>query len=195
MALDVINEKPFSSSHEENVISIKSSPTPKSKKHQLEIERETGLDGKVRSIRLDNSANVSGVRVYGIPKNKEIDSRKMEKTDPKPVLRGDPRSNNAFNNSRLDNNDQVNGFIERIPIVDKVKELSKRSIDKNYFELDDLETAEAKVFRPLFVYRQQVNRRKAQKQKQKNKTYPKKYDPLATPKSKPIYYRHLNNIY
>ncbi|XP_058790362.1 uncharacterized protein LOC131663766 [Phymastichus coffea] len=48
---------------------------------------------------------------------------------------------------------------------------SKREIEKHLpnNEMDDLETAEAKVFRPLFVYRQQISRRlKLQNDRQSN---------------------------
>lgn len=188
-----------------------SKDSEKFKKHNLHIDRETGLDGKVRSIRLDQADEAAGVQAYGNPKNKIIDSRKVEKSEPIPVLRGDPRGGRFVDQPEQVRNKQ-DGELERVPItkVDSTKEsttkpseteqrskvvkLFKRStqdVDKN----QDLDVAEAKVFRPLFVYRQQMNRRKAQKQKKKAYYPPKKYDPRVTVKPRPVYYYPQRGVY
>lgn len=52
----------------------------------------------------------------------------------------------------------VEGHLERISLDSDDLKRSRRSVDNNA-QLDDLEAAESKVFRPLFVYRQQVAER------------------------------------
>ena len=134
---------------------------------RLHLDQETGLDGKVRSVRFnsDPATNIEpddlipGVRAFGLPKNKlelepEPDITILFKSrfadeDEEPKL-GDPRSKPSIEAYQP----KLNGIIERIPLT-----RATRSIEKSYFnELNDLQADEAKVFRPLFVYRQQVEK-------------------------------------
>lgn len=158
---------------------------------RLRLDQEGGLDGKVRSVRFNSGVEkdlepddlIPGIRAFGIPRNKLeaepesdfnilFESRFAEDVN-EPGL-GDPRSKPAIEAYKP----KISGHIERVS-------RSKRSIKKNVInELDDIQAEEAKVFRPLFVYRQQIkkriknqNRQKKQMEQVSKSKYPKKTIP------------------
>ncbi|KAK2585535.1 hypothetical protein KPH14_010177 [Odynerus spinipes] len=139
---------------------------------RLHIERHTGFDGKVRNIEIQPKEERPGIKAYGLPK-KELDNNgllekiHLEEPQSTEVLTRNARVVEAYGmtKKRLENN----GKIERMPpvAIAKTEELENdasrrvaRSIPKELEnEANDLEAQDAKVFRPLFVYRQQIAKR------------------------------------
>ena len=169
---------------------------------KLPLDQETGLDRKGKSVRLNSKEEkdlepddlVPGIRAFGIPRNKLeaepepdfsilFESRFAEEEN-EPRL-GDPRSKPAIEAYKP----KISGHIERVPLT-----RAKRSIEKNSInELDDLQAEEAKVFRPLFVYRQQIQRRiknQNRQKKQMENIFKSKYPKKAMP-----YYHYSHNYY
>ncbi|XP_012284392.1 uncharacterized protein LOC105701850 [Orussus abietinus] len=89
-------------------------------------ERASGPDGKVENVVLENS--MPGITAYGLPKRRLQTNGVIQRTR----LRGSP----------------LRSTEELLPVGTR----SVRSIRDSV----DLRAEEAKVFRPLFVYRQQV---------------------------------------
>ncbi|XP_047350873.1 uncharacterized protein LOC124949594 [Vespa velutina] len=136
------------------------------------IDRRTGFDGKVRNINIGSNEDISGIRAYGLPKKDLEDNGLIERINVADSERGDERSRNsriveAYGMSKKQLDD--NGKIEIMPPlailkndehnVDSLRRVSRSISEERKDELKDLETQDAKVFRPLFVYRQQVARR------------------------------------
>ncbi|KAL6422657.1 hypothetical protein ACFW04_010712 [Cataglyphis niger] len=164
--------------------SHKSPDNSKSIKH-LQI-RSYGINGKVRRIHLgSNEEDKPGIHAYGLPKKSLQDNGVIER-----VNLGEDRIDDASKNGRLveaygipKNNMETNGFIERLPfpsagrqpvtlgsrrenirIRRSVRTGSENKVDENIVsEAEDMETQDAKVFRPLFVYRQQAAARERRK--------------------------------
>ncbi|XP_033223558.1 uncharacterized protein LOC117177161 isoform X2 [Belonocnema kinseyi] len=162
---------------------------------RLRLDQDSGLDGKVRSVRFNSGVEkdlepddlIPGIRAFGIPRNKLeaepesdfkflFESRFAEDVE-EPGL-GDPRSKPAIEAYKP----KISGHIERVS-------RSKRSIKKNSInEFDDLWAEEAKVFRPLFVYRQKVQKRVKNQHRQKHQMEP--VSKSKYPKKTIPYYRH-----
>ncbi|KAF7400319.1 hypothetical protein HZH66_005503 [Vespula vulgaris] len=136
------------------------------------INRRTGFDGKVRNINIEPNVNRPGIRAYGLPKTDLEDNGLIERINVAESVRGDEQSRNsriveAYGMSKKQLDD--NGKIERIPPLailknderndDSLRRVSRSISEEPKDESKDLEAQDAKVFRPLFVYRQQVARR------------------------------------
>ncbi|CAL7935828.1 unnamed protein product [Xylocopa violacea] len=149
-----------------------------SRTRRLHIENQHGFDGKVDKIHINSEEDLPGVRAYGLQKSNLENNGHIEKTIQKGVLeeiedssRRVTRSIEAYGKSKeqLEMNGQIEVGHPPSPIRPQYPETSglrvTRSIetvlkqDKPTKELEDLEGQDAKVFRPLFVYRQQVAKR------------------------------------
>ncbi|XP_014615392.1 PREDICTED: uncharacterized protein LOC106793189 [Polistes canadensis] len=136
------------------------------------INRKTGFDGKVRKINIEPNEDGPGIRAYGLPRKNVEDNGLIERINPAESERGEDRSRNArvveaygMSKKQLENN----GQIEKLPplVIAKSEEPKEHSFgriprsisEENKNESYDLEAQNSKVFRPLFVYRQQVARR------------------------------------
>ncbi|KAF7403735.1 hypothetical protein HZH68_006529 [Vespula germanica] len=153
------------------------------------INRQTGFDGKVRNINIEPNVNRPGIRAYGLPKTDLEDNGLIERINVAESVRGDEQSRNsriveAYGMSKKQLDD--NGKIERIPPLailknderndDSLRRVSRSISEESKDESKDLEAQDAKVFRPLFVYRQQVARRqKLNERKFYGKLSPYKY--------------------
>lgn len=139
---------------------------------RLHIEHQTGFDGKVRNIEIEPNQRRAGVRAYGLQKKKLENNGLIEKIQMEESRTGEELLRNArvveaygMAKKQLENN----GKIERMPPIAIVKteewkndalRRNERSIPKEEKnEANDLEAQDAKVFRPLFVYRQQMAKR------------------------------------
>ncbi|XP_076763958.1 uncharacterized protein LOC143431256 [Xylocopa sonorina] len=145
---------------------------------RLHIKNQHGFDGKVDKIHINSEEDLPGVRAYGLQKNdlknngqieKMIQKRSMKEVED--ASRRAARSIEAYGKSKEQL--EMNGQIEtghssssiRHPYPNASGIKVTRSIetnlkqDKPTNELTDLEGQDAKVFRPLFVYRQQVAKR------------------------------------
>lgn len=104
---------------------------------RVSFDRATGLDGKVEKVNLQS--HEAGIQAFGLRKKVEEDNGFIERVgheeESAPVPGKDASSPKSWANVR------------------SVRSVDAGS-DKN--DLVDLEAQEAKVFRPLFVYRQQV---------------------------------------
>ncbi|XP_015178860.1 PREDICTED: uncharacterized protein LOC107067671 [Polistes dominula] len=136
------------------------------------IDRKTGFDGRVRKINVEPNENGPGIRAYGLPRKHVEDNGLIERINLVESEINDDRSRNArvveaygMSKKQLDNN----GEIERLPplVIAKNEEPKEHSFgriprsisEENKGESNDLEAQNSKVFRPLFVYRQQVARK------------------------------------
>ncbi|KAL2726491.1 hypothetical protein V1478_006769, partial [Vespula squamosa] len=153
------------------------------------IDRRTGFDGKVRNINVESNENRPGIRAYGLPKTDLEDNGLIERINVAESERGDEQSRNsriveAYGMSKKQLED--NGKIERMPPLailkndehndDSLRRVSRSISEERKDESKDLEAQDAKVFRPLFVYRQQVARRqKLNERKFYGPTPPYKY--------------------
>lgn len=153
---------------------------------RVQIYNQIGLDGKVRRIHLDSDEeDKPGIRAYGLPKKHLQDNGVIER-----LHLGQDRIDDTSRSGRLveaygvpKKNVENNGFIERLPLSNTGRQPAKlasenesvrirRSIrtgSENKFEekvaseAEDMEAQDSKVFRPLFVYRQQVAARERRK--------------------------------
>lgn len=150
----------------------------------VQVRNQAGLDGKVRRIHLESDEeNKPGIRAYGLPKKRLENNGVIER-----VHIGEDQVDGVSRNDRLveaygipKNNVETNGFIERLPLLSSGSQpvtpgsryiREKRSVrtgsenkieEKMVSEAEDMEAQDAKVFRPLFVYRQQVAARERRK--------------------------------
>ncbi|KAL6267834.1 hypothetical protein P5V15_000906 [Pogonomyrmex californicus] len=153
----------------------------------VQIHNQIGLDGKVRRIHLDsNEEDKPGIRAYGLPKKRLQDDGIIER-----LHLEDDRIDRTSRNGRLveaygipKNNMETNGFIERLPlprashqvaskfgpesenvrVTRSVRTGSENKVEEKVVnEAEDMVAQDAKVFRPLFVYRQQVAARERRK--------------------------------
>ncbi|KAI4502352.1 hypothetical protein M0802_002264 [Mischocyttarus mexicanus] len=146
------------------------------------INRKTGFDGRVRKINIESNEERPGIRAYGLPKKVIENNGLIEKINLPGSEMGDDKLRSArvveaygMSKKQLENN----GDIEKLPplVIAKNEEpnddlfrRNPRSIsEENKNEPNDLEAQNSKVFRPLFVYRQQVARR--EKLKKQNNFY------------------------
>ncbi|KMQ91933.1 hypothetical protein RF55_8144 [Lasius niger] len=162
------------------------SPDNNRRIRRVQIRNQAGLDGKVQRIHLEsNEEDKPGIRAYGLPKKHLQNNGVIER-----VHLGEDRIDDASRNGRLveaygipKNNVETNGFIERLPLPSAGRQSVtlgsrhedirvKRSVrtgseneieNKVISEAEDMEAQDAKVFRPLFVYRQQVAGRERRK--------------------------------
>ncbi|XP_011140438.1 uncharacterized protein LOC105183781 [Harpegnathos saltator] len=153
-----------------------------------QIRNQSRSDDEVRRIRLDSEEDKPGIRAYGLPRKRLQDNGVIERMHVE-----DDGINDAPKIGRLVEvygmpKDKVatNGFIERMPLVatvdrqstrlisnEKVEARVRRSVrelglenkveEKVANEAEDMQTQDAKVFRPLFVYRQQMAARQKRK--------------------------------
>ncbi|XP_018337105.1 PREDICTED: uncharacterized protein LOC108745443 [Trachymyrmex septentrionalis] len=154
---------------------------------RVQIYNQIGLDGKVRRIHLDsNEEDKPGIRAYGLPKKHFQDNGIIERLQ----LGEDRIRDDTFKSGRLveaygipKNKMESNGFIERLPLSSIGHQVAKldsrnenvrirRSIrtgsedkveKKVTSEAEDMQAQDSKVFRPLFVHRQQVAARERRK--------------------------------
>ncbi|XP_043248365.1 uncharacterized protein LOC122395100 [Colletes gigas] len=150
---------------------------PNSHTRRLHIENQTGFDGKVERIHINSEEDLHGIRAYGMPKkilasNGRID-RMSQADDVEGMHDFGPRALRAVEAYGMSKEHlETNGEIERVPVpssyqirrgtgarVSRSIDLEpKQDIEEESLngELEDLEAQDAKVFRPLFVYRQQL---------------------------------------
>ncbi|XP_012528077.1 uncharacterized protein LOC105832032 [Monomorium pharaonis] len=153
---------------------------------RVQIHNQIGLDGKVRKIQLDSGEeDKPGIRAYGLPKKNLQDNGAIER-----LHLGEDHIDDTLKSGRLveaygipKNNMETNGFIERLPLSNTRRQSAKlgsenesirinRSVrmgsenkveEKVASEAEDMVAQDSKVFRPLFVYRQQVAARERRK--------------------------------
>ncbi|XP_011881030.1 PREDICTED: uncharacterized protein LOC105569288 [Vollenhovia emeryi] len=151
---------------------------------RVEIHNQIGLDGKVRRIHSDEE-NKPGIRAYGLPKKHPQDYGVIER-----LHFGEDHIDDTLKSGRLveaygipKNKVETNGFIDRLPLSSTDRESAKlesengnvrirrfvrtgsgnKVEEKVANEVEDMEAQDTKVFRPLFVYRQQVATRERRK--------------------------------
>ncbi|XP_076169673.1 uncharacterized protein LOC143147873 [Ptiloglossa arizonensis] len=147
---------------------------------KLHIANQTGFDGKVEKIRINSNEDHPGVLAHGVTKKNLTNDDHLERMQKEVHGKLASRALRAIevygkSKEHLDNN----GEIERVPspvsaryrLRSDVGARVVRSIDagpkqevregpvKDQEDLEDLEAEEGKVFRPLFVYRQQLAKR------------------------------------
>ncbi|KAM0734586.1 hypothetical protein ACS0PU_011405 [Formica fusca] len=156
---------------------------------RLQIRSQTELNGKVQRIHSGSEEeDKPGIHAYGLPRKSLQDNGIIER-----VNLGEDEIDDASKNGRLveaygipKNNMETNGFIEKLPFPSAgrrpatlgsqrenvVRIRVRRSVrtgsenkveEKIVSEAEDMEAQDAKVFRPLFVYRQQVAARERRK--------------------------------
>ncbi|KOC63142.1 hypothetical protein WH47_02651, partial [Habropoda laboriosa] len=149
-----------------------------SRTRRVHIENQHGFDGKVEKIHINSEEDLPGVRAYGLQKMNLANNGHIEKMTRKEVMEGIndasrvARSIKVYGKSK--ENLHMNGEIVRVePPIPSFRHQAPvnshtrltRSIetvpkqDEPTNDLEDLEAQDAKVFRPLFVYRQQVAKR------------------------------------
>lgn len=153
---------------------------------RVQIHNQIGLDGKVRRIQLDSEEDKPGIRAYGLPKKRLQDNGVIERLH----FVEDRRIDDTSKSGRLveaygilKNKMETNGFIERLPLSNTARQPPKlddenESVRTRRFirtgsenkveeqvlnEAEDMMAQDSKVFRPLFVYRQQVAAREKRK--------------------------------
>ncbi|KAG7189828.1 hypothetical protein KM043_017487 [Ampulex compressa] len=156
-------------------------PEDQARIERLHIQNQTGFDGKVRRIRfdIDDTEERPGIRAYGLPKKRLGNNgyiRRISLTD------DGSRSGRLIQAYGLPKERlETNGYIERMGGLDVMKDNTPRSIpsrmtrsipsepknedvDQGGAGSEDLDAGESKVFRPLFVYRQQMAARQRRNQ-------------------------------
>ncbi|KYQ60709.1 hypothetical protein ALC60_00334, partial [Trachymyrmex zeteki] len=146
---------------------------------RVQIYNQIGLDGKVRRIHLDsNEEDKPGIRAYGLPKKHLQDNGIIER-----LQLGEDRIDSSLKSGRLveaygipKNKMETNGFIERLSLSStdhqaakldsrnenvrirrSIRTGSENKVEKKVVsEAEDMQAQDSKVFRPLFVHRQQV---------------------------------------
>ncbi|XP_070521389.1 uncharacterized protein [Cardiocondyla obscurior] len=163
----------------------KSSSDEKYNMKQLEIRNRIGLNGKVHF----DEENEPGIRAYGLPKKHLKDNGIIERLHLVEDRIGDTSKSGRLVEAYgipKKNKVETNGFIERLPLscincqpaklgfenegvrirrfVRTGSEHFENEVEKKVAtEAEDMEAQDAKVFRPLFVYRQQVAARERRK--------------------------------
>lgn len=151
-----------------------------SRTRRLHIENQTGFDGKVEKIHINSEEDHPRIRLYGMPAKILANSgrveRMLQKESEEEVESGSriARAIEAYGKSK--ENLDSNGRIERVrlplpasghapaltetrvarSIEAEPKQASKEGANG---DTDDLDAQDSKVFRPLFVYRQQIAKR------------------------------------
>ncbi|XP_012231235.1 uncharacterized protein [Linepithema humile] len=164
------------------------SKSPDNEKYikRVQILNQIGLDGKVQKIRTESDEeDKPGIRAYGLQKKRLQDNGAIERVYIKRESNVDDSKSGrlveAYGLPKI--NVKTNGFIEKSPLpnTDQSARLesqhqdirARRSVrigsenkveEKTGNEAEDMEAQDAKVFRPLFVYRQQVAARERRKQ-------------------------------
>ncbi|CAK9803301.1 hypothetical protein ANTPLA_LOCUS3537 [Anthophora plagiata] len=149
-----------------------------SRTRRVHIENQHGFDGKVEKIHINSEEDLPGVRAYGLQKMNLANNGHIEKVIKKEAMEDVndasrvTRSIEVYGMSK--ENLYMNGEIEkihppvpssryqapvdsRIRLTRSIETESKQGEHSN--DLEDLEAQDAKIFRPLFVYRQQVAKR------------------------------------
>ena len=151
-----------------------------SRTRRLHIENQTGFDGKVEKIHINSEEDHPRIRPYGMPvkilaKSGRIE-RMLQKESEEEVESGSriARAIEAYGKSKenLDSNGRIERVRAPLPSSDHAPALTQtrraRSIEAEPKEAskevangdtDDLDAQDSKVFRPLFVYRQQIAKR------------------------------------
>ncbi|XP_072753866.1 uncharacterized protein [Anoplolepis gracilipes] len=183
---NVIPDSTVRSIDEPDCAPSKKSPNNSRRIQHVQIRNQTRLDDKVRRIHLDfNEENKPGIHVYGLPKKNLQDNGVIER-----VHLGEDQIDDVSRNGRMveayglpKNNMESNGFIERLPVPSaghKPVTLGSRSEnirvrrfadtgsenkieEKLSNEAENMKAQDTKVFRPLFVYRQQIAARERRK--------------------------------
>lgn len=150
-----------------------------SRTRRVHIENQTNFDGKVDTIRINPKEDIVGPQAYGIAKKYfesnghvqvEKNAEKVNEYLPRVV-----RSIEAYGKTK--EHLATNGEIERVQespvamghqtrtrsetrIARSIDETAKPEVaEVSRKDSGDLEAQDAKVFRPLFVYRQQMAKR------------------------------------
>ncbi|XP_033183578.2 uncharacterized protein LOC117153541 [Bombus vancouverensis nearcticus] len=149
-----------------------------SRTRRLHIENQHGFDGKVEKIHINSEEDLPGIRAYGMQKKNLENNGYIEKKTQEEIIKDIEdtsrvaRTVEAYGKTK--EHLEMNGYIERsnsqeppasyqIPsnqrsrITRSIEAETKQDNLKN--DPEDLEAQDAKIFRPLFVYRQQVARR------------------------------------
>ncbi|XP_076622937.1 uncharacterized protein LOC143342694 [Colletes latitarsis] len=150
---------------------------PNSHTRRLHIENQTGFDGKVERIHINSEEDLHGIRAYGMPKKILASNGRIDRMSQTDDVEGKhdfgPRALRTIEAYGMSKEHlETNGEIERVPVstnyqirrgtgarVSRSIDLEpKQDIEEESWkgELEDLEAQDAKVFRPLFVYRQQL---------------------------------------
>ncbi|XP_014204363.1 uncharacterized protein LOC106636480 [Copidosoma floridanum] len=122
----------------------------------VQVERKTGFDGQVRSIRFGIDGSASKAQEINADATESVVVAVSSSGDKDPsaampdVPPMEPATTDLGDILELDKSAAT-----KAPIVRR--SVGKGASGRN--ELDDLEAEEAKVFRPLFVYRSQVAKR------------------------------------
>ncbi|KAL7303324.1 hypothetical protein TKK_0004513 [Trichogramma kaykai] len=131
-----------------------SSGSPDSRLERVYVKQETGFDGKVHSIRFSLDPVEADTRLN--ERQPRLSTATMDATFGRQSKR--PARLTDISEKRINAFDDASLSTASEP-------KSKRSLDQqaptvnNNNDFHDLDVAESKVFRPLFVYRQQVARR------------------------------------
>lgn len=180
-----------------------------SRTRRVHIENQTGFDGKVDKIHINSDEDLPGVRAYGMAKKNLENNGHIQATVVKNVdgeVEYGPRSVRAIEAyGKSKEHLETNGEIEIVqkPAVAMIHSTRRgagsrvaRSIDVTAKPepadgsrkgSEDLEAQDAKVFRPLFVYRQQLAKRQ---HRGKNYAYGyQTYRPYYYQTYRPYYYR------
>lgn len=154
---------------------------------KLHIQRLSGFDGKTHVIQVAATSNRSDEDPSAITNNSSsID----QSNDVSAIINRNRRLISAHGLPRKDVQSTHNSKITRIPVIivnddgeiNKGLSRAQRSAAAAAAAVDDLQADESKVFRPLFVYRQQqANRQRINNARNKNKNNVKKYDKPKKP--------------
>lgn len=149
---------------------------------RVQIRNQIGLDGKVQKIRTESDEEGKpGIHAYGLPKKHLQDNGAIQR-----VHIGESQVDDSKNGRLVEayglpkSNVETNGLVERLPLPStdnhstrlRSRDRVERSVrtgsenkveEKAGSEVEDMEAQDAKVFRPLFVYRQQVAARERRK--------------------------------
>ncbi|XP_031826141.1 uncharacterized protein LOC116424203 [Nomia melanderi] len=168
-----------------------------SRTRRLHIENQTtGFDGKVEKININSEEDLAKIRAYAL-RNTKLRNNGHIRTMPQMNTEGDTefgprvaRAIEAYGKSKehLETNGEIEewrdqALITRHPERRGVGLRVTRSIETGQPEVsakntEDLEAQDAKVFRPLFVYRQQL----AKRQNRGDRFMITKYPYLAAPR-------------
>ncbi|XP_014238261.1 uncharacterized protein LOC106659966 [Trichogramma pretiosum] len=138
-----------------------SSGSPDSRLERVHVKQETGFDGKVHSIRFSLDPVEADTRLNErqprLQSTATMDATTFGRQSKRPARLTDisEKRINAFDDaslSRASEPKSKRSLDQRAPTVNN-------NNNNNNNDFHDLDVAESKVFRPLFVYRQQVARR------------------------------------
>ncbi|XP_043526373.1 uncharacterized protein LOC122537351 isoform X1 [Frieseomelitta varia] len=150
-----------------------------SRTRRLHIENQHGFDGKVEKIHINSEEDLPGIRAYGMQKKNLKNNGYIERTIQEDIMKEVDDASRAARSieayGKMKDHLEMNGHIERGNLQESpasyqssrnekpriIRSIEAEAKQDNLKDgLEDLEAQDAKVFRPLFVYRQQMARRK-----------------------------------